>query len=108
LIDKRRNGGITPEESAYLLNNDIQRKTAEVFKALPWVKDLDQIMLNVLINMAFQLGVEGLLAFKTTLSLVQGGNYDKAAENMILSKWHSQTPERCERLAKQMRTGVWQ
>jgi lysozyme len=108
LIDKRRGGGITPDESAYLLNNDIQRKTAEVFKALPWVKDLDQIRLNVLINMAFQLGTEGLLAFKTTLSLVQGGNYDQAARNMILSKWHSQTPERCERLAKQMKTGVWQ
>ena len=108
LIDKRRNGGITPDESAYLLNNDIKRKTAEVFAALPWVKDLDQIRLNVLINMAFQMGIDGLLAFKTTLSLVQGGNYDKAAENMILSKWHSQTPERCERLAKQMRTGVWQ
>jgi lysozyme len=108
LIDKRKGGGITPEESAYLLNNDIQRKTAEVFKALPWVKDLDQIRLNVLINMAFQMGTEGLLAFKTTLSLVQGGNYDKAAENMILSKWHTQTPARCERLAKQMRTGVWQ
>ena len=58
--------------------------------------------------MAFQLGVEGLLAFKTTLSLIQGGNYTKAAEQMILSKWHSQTPARCERLAKQMRTGVWQ
>ena len=108
LIDKRRNGGITPEESAYLLNNDIKRKTAEVFKALPWVKDLDQIRLNVLINMAFQLGTDGLLAFKTTLSLVQGGNYDQAARNMILSKWHTQTPARCERLAKQMRTGVWQ
>ena len=108
LIDKRRNGGITPEELAYLLNNDIQRKTAAVFEALPWVKDLDHIRLNVLINMAFQLGVEGLLAFKTTLSLIQGGNYTKAAEQMILSKWHSQTPARCERLAKQMRTGVCQ
>jgi len=108
LIDKRRNGGITPEESAYLLNNDIKRKTAEVFAALPWVKDLDQIRLNVLINMAFQMGIEGLLAFKTTLALVQGGNYEQAARNMIYSKWHSQTPERCERLAKQMKTGVWQ
>ena len=108
LIDKRKGGGITSEESAYLLNNDIQRKTVDIFKALPWAKDLDQVRLNVLINMAFQLGVEGLLAFKNTLALIQCGNYAKAAENMILSKWHSQTPERCERLAKQMKTGVWQ
>jgi len=108
LIDKRRNGGITPDESAYLLNNDIQRKTKEVFGMFPWVEQLDSVRLAVLINMAFQLGTDGLAGFKNTMSLVQGGNYDKAAENMILSKWHSQTPERCERLAKQMRTGVWQ
>ena len=108
LIDKRKGGGITPEESAYLLNNDIQRKTREVFTMFPWVKDLDSVRLAVLINMAFQLGTDGLAGFKNTMALIQGGNYDKAAENMILSKWHSQTPARCERLAKQMRTGVWQ
>ena len=107
LIDKRKGGGITPEESAYLLNNDIQRKTNEVLKALPWAEKLDSVRFFALVNMAFQLGIAGLLGFKNTLALIQGGNYGQAADNMILSKWHTQTPARCERLAKQMRTGEW-
>ena len=104
LIDKRRNGGITPEESAYLLNNDIQRKTAEVFKALPWVKDLDQIRLNVLINMAF-MGIGTLLKFENTLAAMRDGRYDLAAAGMLNSKWAKQVGARAQRLAAIMRTG---
>lgn len=107
LIDSRKGGGITVEESAYLLSNDIKRKTIEVIHALPWAENLDPVRFFVLVNMAFQMGTDGLLGFKNTLLLIQAGNWDKAAENMILSKWHSQTPARCERLAKQLKTGEW-
>jgi lysozyme len=108
LIDKRKGGGISEEESSYLLANDIRNKTAAVIKALPWAEHLEPARLGVLVNMAFQLGINGLLGFKTTLALVQGGNYDRAAEGMDDSLWSKQTPARCARLQKQMRTGVWQ
>ncbi len=108
LIDKKKGGGISEEESAYLLANDIRNKTAAVIKALPWSEHLEPARLGVLVNMAFQLGITGLLGFKTTLGLVQGGNYDRAAEGMADSLWSKQTPARCARLQKQMRTGVWQ
>ncbi len=108
LIDKRKGGGITTEESAYLLANDIKRKTAEVLAALPWASNIDPVRFAVLVNMAFQLGIDGLLGFKNTLSLIKSGSFSQAADNMVISKWHTQTPARCERLAKQMRTGEWQ
>jgi len=62
----------------------------------------------VLVNMAFQLGVVGLLQFKDTLTNVREGNYSGAAAAMLLSKWREQTPDRAKRLATQMETGVWQ
>lgn len=108
LIDQRKGGGITAEEAAYLLANDIRRKTAEVIAALPWAEHMDPVRFAVLVSMAFQLGIAGLLGFKNTLTLIQGGNFDQAADNMVMSKWHSQTPARCERLAKQMKLGAWQ
>ena len=108
LIDKRKGGGITAEESAYLLNNDIKRKTAEVIQALPWAEHLDPVRFAVLQNMAFQLGTAGLCGFKNTLKFIEAGNYEQAAENMRLSKWATQTPARCHRLAKQLVTGEWQ
>jgi lysozyme len=108
LIDQRKGGGLTSEESSYLLNNDIKKKTEQVLAALPWVADLDDARRGVILNMSFQLGVAGLLSFKNTLAYIKTGDYKQAALNMSMSKWHAQTPERCERLMKQMITGGWQ
>jgi lysozyme len=98
----------TPDEASYLLANDIRTKTAGVLAALPWAAQLDEVRRGVLIAMAFQMGLNGLLGFKTTLALVQGGNYTRAAEGMGASRWAKQTPARAARLQKQMVTGVWQ
>lgn len=107
LIDKRKGGGITPEESAYLLNNRMNEKQAEIVKRLPWTATLDEARFGVLVNMAFQMGVDGLLGFKNTLAMVRDGKYEEAADGMLNSKWATQTPERAKRLSEQMRTGQW-
>lgn len=83
-----------------------QRREA-VAKALPWTDKLDEARKGVLLNMSFQLGLGGLLGFKNTLEQVKLGNYAKAAEMMLTSKWAEQTPARAKRLAKQMETGAW-
>lgn len=108
LIDKRKGGGISPEESAYLLKNDIERKTAELNKRIPWWTKLDDARKGVLLNMSFQMGTDGLLGFKNTLAMIQAGNYEGAAKGMLQSKWAQQTPSRAKRMSEQMRTGVWQ
>ena len=108
LIDKRKGGGITAEESAYLLNNDIERTRAELLRRAPWIAGLDDARRGCLINMAFQLGVDGLLGFKNTLEMVRRGDYAGAAAGMLQSLWARQTPERAKRLSAQMLTGVWQ
>lgn len=108
LIDQRKGGGITAEESAYLLKNDIDRKTDELNKRLPWWNKLDEARKGVLLNMAFQMGTDGLLGFKNTLAMIQAGNYEGAARGMLQSKWAQQTPSRAKRMAEQMRTGIWQ
>lgn len=109
LIDARKAGsGLRPEEITFLLNNDIDDRIRELGRRLPFFLDLDPARQGVLLNMSFQMGVEGLLGFKNTLKLVEQGRYDDAADGMLLSKWASQTPERAHRLAVQMRTGLWQ
>lgn len=108
LIDQRKGGGLSPDEVDYLLRNDIARKTAEVYAALPWVKDLNEPRQAVLIGMAFQMGTAGLLGFKNTLALVKAGRYTEAAAGMLNSRWAQQTPGRASRMARQMETGAWQ
>lgn len=63
---------------------------------------------GALVNMSFQLGVDGLLGFKNSLALMEEGKYTFAADNMLKSKWAEQTPGRAKRIAAQIRTGVWQ
>lgn len=108
MIDKRKGGGITAEESAYLLSNDIDTRQAELLRRAPWMAQLDLARFGVLLNMAFQMGVDGLLGFKNTLAMVKAGDYEGAAAGMLHSKWATQTPARAQRLAKQMKSGVWQ
>lgn len=108
LIDKRKGGGISKEESSYLFANDLANKTREVEQALPWVKNLDDARRGVLINMAFQMGTKGLLGFENTLAMVERGDYNAAASGMLNSLWaREQTPERAKRLSDQMRDGRW-
>ena len=107
LIDMRKGGGITQEESRYLLANDIKKRVADVEKALPFYAELNDARQAVLIGMAFQMGVDGLLKFKTTLALIKAGNYADAGEQMLKSLWAKQTPFRAERMANQMATGEW-
>ena len=108
LVDKRKGGGITLEESAYLLNNDIDKRQAELLRRAPWTANLDPVRFAALLNMAFQMGVDGLLGFTNTLAMVRSGDYPAAATGMLNSLWAKQTPERANRLSTQMRTGQWQ
>jgi len=108
LVDERKGGGLRDDEMDYMLRNDINNRIDALTRALPWFQDLDDARKGALLNMAFQMGTDGLLGFKTTLGLVAVGRYAEASTQMLQSKWAAQTPERAERLAVQMRTGVWQ
>jgi lysozyme len=110
LVDDRFPGsGLREDEIEYLLNNDIDDRIEQLTRKLPWFQDLDDVRKGVLINMAFQLGVEGLLGFSRTLEQVRLGNYWRAAMYMLASKWAIyDTPKRAKRMSKQMETGVWQ
>jgi len=107
LIDARRGGGLSDSEIDLLLANDIAEKTAQVLEALPWASRLNEPRLAVLINMAFQMGIGGLLKFHRMLGSVEDGQYAVAAMEMLDSLWAQQTPERAKRLAKQMESGEW-
>lgn len=108
LIDERKGGGITSDEAAYLLGNDVDKVISQLNKRLPWWTKLDEARRGVLVNMAFQMGIDGLLGFKNTLAMIERGDYAAAAKGMLNSLWARQTPARAKRMAEQMRTGVWQ
>ena len=105
LIDKKKGGRLTDEEIDYLLMNDVKECVADLDKSLPWWRSLTDARRRVLVNMRFNLGMAGLLGFKNTLKFIETGDYKKAADNMLLSKWAKQVGQRANRLAKMMENG---
>ncbi len=103
-----RRGLVWPHETCLqALDHDIAHAEQGLDAHLPWWRTLAPERQDVLANMAFNLGVEGLLAFRHTLAAVQAGDYAVAAERMLASEpWRSQVGDRAVRLAAQMRSGV--
>lgn len=108
LVDRRKGGRLPEQIIDDLLEYDMAEKTGQVLGALPWVADLSPARQAVVICMAFQLGIEGLLMFKVSLGHLQRGDYALAAKNFLKSKAaREQTPDRWKRFAKQIETGEW-
>lgn len=62
---------------------------------------------DVLYSMCYQMGPDGLAAFKNTLSMIASENFSGAANGMLDSLWARQTPKRAQRQADVMRTGTY-
>lgn len=100
--------GISEDEANYMLANDVKEVEDGLRAALPWFSGLDDARQGVLINMGFNLGVQGLLGFHNTLTYIQQGNWSFAAVEMLDSKWAKQVGARAQRLAEQLESGEWQ
>lgn len=95
---------LTEAEAALLLNHRLQEKLDELTAAAPWVEGLPQPVQDVLANMAYQLGVGGLMKFRNFLNALQMGNYASAKPHGLDSLWARQTPNRANRLMDQLAT----
>lgn len=107
LIDKRKGGGLLPEEMDFIRENRRRRIESRLDQDLGWWRGLNEPRQTVLLLMAWQMGVDGLLTFHRTLEFVRIGRWVEAAKGMRNSLWHAQTPLRCEKMAVQMETGEW-
>lgn len=94
LIDERRGGGISYAEAMFLLSNDVHRVELEVINRMPWVMALDEVRQVAVLNLAFNLGINGLAKFGNTLSALQRGDWPAAANGLRNSLWYRQVAKR--------------
>ena len=59
---------------------------------------------DVLMEMCFQLGVTGVSKFKKALKAMEDGDWEKAADEMLDSKWAKQTPNRAKEMSNIIRS----
>ena len=98
--------GISQTEAYVLLENDIQNCERQLVDEIPDIYNtLDEVRKSVLLNMCFNLGIKGLLGFNNTLAYIGAGDWERAANGMLASKWAKQVGMRAIELSEMMRKG---
>ena len=93
------------DQAEVQLEADAASAEAECANHLPFWARLDDSRQKVLANMAFNLGIDGLLRWRHMLAAVEAGSYAEAAADMLATEpWRSQVGSRADRLAAIMRT----
>ena len=98
--------GLTEAQAEYLLRDHLAELRGNL-GALPWFQTLDDVRQAVVIDMAYNLGIGGLLKFQKMISWVRVGNFKLAAGEMRNSRWYNQVGQRAKRLTYMMQTGHW-
>jgi lysozyme len=100
--------GITHDESMYMLENDISYFEEALRERLESFRSFCPTRQAVLVNMAFNLGVKGLLNFKRMLNALEQEDYSEAAKELLDSNYAKQVGNRANELAEQIKSGEWQ
>jgi lysozyme len=99
--------GITEEDAYFLLKVDIDIVARELFNVKPVTGDVDSIRQLVLMDMAFNMGVPRLCKFINMWAALEQHDYNKAADEMLDSKWAKQVKSRATNLAHSMQYGTY-
>lgn len=97
---------ITSDESRKLVENRVSEIMHQLDLRVPVYRSLPNAAQDVLIEMAYQMGVPGLLKFKRMLAALKTQSYRTAAAEMLDSQWAKRRPKCAKALAKQMKAVV--
>lgn len=94
---------LSQDEAEMLLKHRLQDKVASIVKEKPIIAQLSEPRQKVIANMVYQMGVGGVLKFKNMWAAIEREDYEKAAFEMLQSRWYKQTPNRAKKLSEIMR-----
>jgi len=87
-----------------ILLRKLQILGRSVMGKFPFFDSLPSDCKSVLMEMCYQLGVTGVSKFKKALKAMDDGDWEKAADEMLDSKWAKQTPRRAKEMSDIIRS----
>jgi lysozyme len=97
--------GLSESEAQVLLANDIAKVSQGLDAAVPSWRLLSEGRQRALANMAFNLGITGLLKFKTMLAAIERQDWQGASRAALASKWAEQVGPRAKRISNLILNG---
>ena len=71
-----------------------------------WYQQCNADRAAVLVSMAYQIGLSGLLRFRKMIAAIEDNDWPEAERQALDSRWARQTPRRAAHHAEVLRTGV--
>jgi len=83
---------------------DIQERLCDI----AGFSDMSMLRQDTLTEMAYQLGVGGMLSFRRMWAAIRAKDWNESALEMLDSRWaRDQTPRRAQTLARRIKTNIW-
>lgn len=79
---------------------------AELDRRWPSWRKLNDARRAAVLSSVYQLGIYGAASFKNTIAKLLAEDFSGAADNLLASKWAKQTPQRVQRNADIIRSGI--
>lgn len=96
--------GISKRVAAMLLEDDINDALVDLERNIIYFYDLPEAAQEALVNLAFNMGIPRLMQFKKTLAYLRSGDYKKAADELLDSRYASQVGYRALEVAQMIRS----
>ena len=80
----------------------LKAKIKELERKEPFINKIPVEKQEILAEMSYQLGVNGVLKFKKMWKALKDFDYETAAKEMLDSRWYDQTPKRAFELHNKM------
>ena len=90
------------DELLKLFDKDFAKAEMGADQLVGHIQELHIEAKNIVTEMVFQLGTQGVRNFKNMIAALEARDYQKASMEMLDSRWHAQTTNRCENLSKIM------
>ena len=94
---------LSKEVSEIILREKITKLKKDIENRFEWLVNTPSHIQDVVVEMCYQLGINGFSKFKKTIYFLETEQYWEASIEMLDSLWAKQTPNRAKRLSDEVR-----
>ena len=94
---------VSPDRVVEAFESDLETVLSDCNKLYPDFEDLPEEVKRIIANMMFNMGRPRLSKFKGMKAGVDARDWNKAADEMVDSRWYRQVTKRADRLVERMR-----
>ena len=100
--------GISDEEARILFAHDVENAENACLYHFPWFRHLDEVRKDIIVNLVFNMGINGVKEFKRMIAAIDRQDWAQAAWELSNSHWKQQVgKERHDCLTEALEHGRW-